>query len=116
MKVIGWGWFYLSTILDDYVAVHVYNDREVRRAIELGVMSIEHGQFLPEETARLGKEKGYSFRETLPDDQRHCSIILSMLATQLCGPRRSNSWRPARTIPGSWPLFAPRWAFKLIRS
>ena len=41
-----------------YVAVHVYRDEHIRRALELGVMSIEHGQFLQEETARLMKEKG----------------------------------------------------------
>ena len=50
---------------ESYVAVHVYNDRDVRRAIELGVVSIEHGQFLSEETARLGKEKGVFFQGNL---------------------------------------------------
>lgn len=43
---------------DTYVAVHVYNDRDVRRAIKLGLKSIEHGQFIQEDTARLMKEKG----------------------------------------------------------
>ena len=43
---------------DTYVAVHVYQDAHVRRALELGVKSIEHGQFLSEDTARLLKEKG----------------------------------------------------------
>jgi imidazolonepropionase-like amidohydrolase len=43
---------------DSYVAVHVYQDAHVRRALELGVKSIEHGQFITEETARLIKEKG----------------------------------------------------------
>jgi imidazolonepropionase-like amidohydrolase len=41
-----------------YVAVHVYQDAHVKRAIDLGVKSIEHGQFLSEATARLMKEKG----------------------------------------------------------
>jgi imidazolonepropionase-like amidohydrolase len=50
---------------ESYVAVHVYNDRDVRRVIELGVMSIEHGQFLSEETARIGKEKGVFFQGNL---------------------------------------------------
>lgn len=50
---------------ESYVAVHVYNDRDVRRAIELGVKSIEHGQFLSEETARLGKGKGVFFQGNL---------------------------------------------------
>ncbi|MGI9400767.1 MAG: amidohydrolase family protein [Rhizobiaceae bacterium] len=43
---------------DTYVAVHIYQDQHIRRAIELGVKSIEHGQFISEETARLMKEKG----------------------------------------------------------
>jgi imidazolonepropionase-like amidohydrolase len=43
---------------DTYVATHVYQDAHIRRALELGVMSIEHGQFISEETARFLKEKG----------------------------------------------------------
>ncbi len=43
---------------DTYVAVHVYDDANIRRALENGVMSIEHGQFITEETAKLLKEKG----------------------------------------------------------
>jgi len=43
---------------DTYVAVHIYQDHHIRRALELGVKSIEHGQFISEETARLMKEKG----------------------------------------------------------
>jgi imidazolonepropionase-like amidohydrolase len=43
---------------ETYVAVHVYQDAHVRRALELGVKSIEHGQFISEETAMLIKEKG----------------------------------------------------------
>ena len=41
-----------------YVAVHVYQDAHIRRALELGVKSIEHGQFITEKTARFLKEKG----------------------------------------------------------
>jgi imidazolonepropionase-like amidohydrolase len=41
-----------------YVAVHIYQDHHIRRALRLGVKSIEHGQFISEETARLMKEKG----------------------------------------------------------
>jgi imidazolonepropionase-like amidohydrolase len=35
---------------DTYVAVHVYQENHVQRALELGAKSIEHGQFLSEET------------------------------------------------------------------
>ena len=40
-----------------YVAVHVYTAEGIKRALEAGVISIEHGHFLDEETAQLMKEK-----------------------------------------------------------
>lgn len=47
-----------ATARQTYVAVHVYHAAHIRRALRLGVMSIEHGQFIDEPTARLLKEKG----------------------------------------------------------
>ena len=47
-----------AAMRDTYVAAHVYQDAHVRRALELGVKSIEHGQFISEETAILLREKG----------------------------------------------------------
>lgn len=41
-----------------YVATHVFTDEAAQRAIEAGVMSIEHGHLLTEPTLRLMKEKG----------------------------------------------------------
>jgi imidazolonepropionase-like amidohydrolase len=41
-----------------YVAAHLYTDEAIRRAVELGVESIEHGNLISAETARLAKEKG----------------------------------------------------------
>ena len=41
-----------------YVATHTFTDAATRRAIEVGVMSIEHGHLLSEETLRMMKEKG----------------------------------------------------------
>lgn len=43
---------------DTYVLVHVYHDAHVRRALELGVKSIEHGHFVTRETAELLKGAG----------------------------------------------------------
>ncbi|MDH3600103.1 MAG: amidohydrolase family protein [Candidatus Tectomicrobia bacterium] len=43
---------------DTYVAVHVYQDAHIKRALSLGVKSIEHGQLISEPTARLLKEQG----------------------------------------------------------
>lgn len=41
-----------------YVTVHAYTDRAVRRAIEAGVRSVEHGQMLSEETLTLMRDRG----------------------------------------------------------
>ena len=41
-----------------YVTVHAYTVRAVRRAIEAGVKSIEHGQLLDEPTMKLLAQKG----------------------------------------------------------
>ena len=43
---------------DTYVAAHIYDDANVRRALENGVLSIEHGQFITHSTAELLKELG----------------------------------------------------------
>jgi imidazolonepropionase-like amidohydrolase len=43
---------------ETYVAVHVYHSAHIRRALMLGVKSIEHGQFIDEPTAVLLKEQG----------------------------------------------------------
>jgi imidazolonepropionase-like amidohydrolase len=41
-----------------YVAAHLYTDEAIRRAVELGVESVEHGNLISAETARLVKERG----------------------------------------------------------
>jgi imidazolonepropionase-like amidohydrolase len=41
-----------------YVMAHVYNSKGIRRAIDNGVKSIEHGNLMDEDTMRLMKEKG----------------------------------------------------------
>jgi imidazolonepropionase-like amidohydrolase len=41
-----------------YVAVHVMTDRAIRKSIEAGVKSIEHGYFASDETLQLMAEKG----------------------------------------------------------
>ena len=40
------------------MAAHIYLDEHIKRALKLGVLTIEHGQFIQEETARELKEKG----------------------------------------------------------
>ena len=41
-----------------YVAAHLYTDEAIRRAVELGVVSVEHGNLITPETARLLKARG----------------------------------------------------------
>ncbi|MCP4256198.1 MAG: amidohydrolase family protein [Planctomycetes bacterium] len=43
---------------DTYVATHIYQAAHIKRALNLGVKSIEHGQFIDEEGAKLLKNKG----------------------------------------------------------
>ncbi|MCE2945396.1 MAG: amidohydrolase family protein [Xanthomonadaceae bacterium] len=47
------------------VAAHAHGDEGMRRAIEGGVVSIEHGTFMSERTMRLMKEKGTWWVPTL---------------------------------------------------
>lgn len=41
-----------------YVTVHAYTPKAVRRAVEAGVLCIEHGQLLDESTIKFLGEKG----------------------------------------------------------
>ncbi|WP_455388350.1 amidohydrolase family protein [Petrachloros mirabilis] len=43
---------------NSYLAVHAYNDAAIRRSLEAGAMSIEHGNLLTDETMKLLAEKG----------------------------------------------------------
>lgn len=56
-----------------YVAVHAYTPRAVRRALDAGVKSIEHGQLLDEPTIKLIADRGawlslQNLPPPLPDD------------------------------------------------
>ena len=41
-----------------YVAAHLYTDEAIRRAVECGVMSVEHGNLIKPATAALMRERG----------------------------------------------------------
>jgi imidazolonepropionase-like amidohydrolase len=41
-----------------YVSAHLYTDEAIRRAVECGVLSVEHANLIEPETARLMKQKG----------------------------------------------------------
>jgi imidazolonepropionase-like amidohydrolase len=48
-----------------YVMAHIYSDIGIRRAVEHGVRSIEHGNFLSDATARTMAERGAHLVPTL---------------------------------------------------
>ena len=78
-----------------YVTVHAYTPRAVRRAVEAGVLCIEHGQLLDQETMKLLADKG---------------IWLSLQALDPAPPTAPESTRlkKAQVIDGTDTAF--RWA------
>lgn len=54
-----------ATDRGSYVGAHCYTDESIRRGINSGVRTIEHGAFLTEKTALLMKEKGIYLNSTL---------------------------------------------------
>lgn len=53
-----------------YVATHTFTDEATQRAVNAGVVSIEHGHLLSEETLRLMKKKGaYLSMQPILDDE-----------------------------------------------
>lgn len=47
-----------AEFFDTYVTVHAYTDRTVKTALDAGVLCIEHGQMVSEETAKRIAEEG----------------------------------------------------------
>ena len=80
-----------------YVTVHAYTAKAVRRAVEAGVLCIEHGQLLDEETMKLLAENG---------------IWLSLQALEPAPPTAPESTRrkKAQVIDGTDSAF--KWARK----
>jgi len=59
-----------ATDWNTYVATHTFTDEATQRAINAGVISIEHGHLLSEETLRLMKKKGaYLSMQPILDDE-----------------------------------------------
>lgn len=85
-----------------YVTVHAYHPKSVRRAIEAGVLVIEHGNLLDEDTLRLMAEKGIWLSGQMLVD-----------STEAMDPRRREKRKPV--IEGQqivWPM-AKRLGVKL---
>src|SRR5882757_745686 len=68
-----------------YVAVHAYTPRSIKRAIDAGVLCIEHGHLLDETTAKLMAEKGIwlSIQPFLDDEDANPVHSPMMRARQL---------------------------------
>jgi imidazolonepropionase-like amidohydrolase len=68
-----------------YVAAHAYTPRSIKRAIDAGVLCIEHGHLLDEATARLMAEKGIwlSIQPFLDDEDANPVHSPMMRARQL---------------------------------
>ena len=47
-----------AAMFHTYVAAHLYTDEAIRRAVECGVVSVEHGNLVTPATAKLIKKKG----------------------------------------------------------
>lgn len=64
-----------ATAWDTYVGAHVYGNEDVRRAVENGLLSVEHGLFITDDTAKLMIEKGaflsLNLAGTSPDLLQH---------------------------------------------
>lgn len=85
-----------------YVTVHAYHPKSVRRAIEAGVLVIEHGNLLDEDTLRLMAEKGIWLSGQMLVD-----------STEAMDPKRREKRKPV--IEGQqivWPM-AKRLGVKL---
>ena len=68
-----------------YVAAHAYTPRSIRRAIDAGVLCIEHGHLMDEPTAKLMAEKGIwlSIQPFLDDEDANPVSSPEMRARQL---------------------------------
>ncbi|MGZ5904647.1 MAG: amidohydrolase family protein [Reyranella sp.] len=68
-----------------YVATHAYTPRSIKRAIDAGVLCIEHGHLLDDATARLMAEKGIwlSIQPFLDDEDANPVHSPMMRARQL---------------------------------
>lgn len=79
-----------------YVAAHVYNDVGIRRAIEAGIKSIEHGHLVgSEETLKLMADKGVwlSTQPFLEDDHEYANPVNGEKNKEVCeGVAQSFAW------------------------
>jgi imidazolonepropionase-like amidohydrolase len=96
---------------DTYVGAHVFSDAGIRRCIDAGVMSIEHGFFASEETLRLMREKGVF----LVSQMTGISPYLNQLPALQVEPNRSkleNAQELSKNFVANVKKIQPKMAFQ----
>lgn len=96
-----------------YVTVHAYTPRAVRRAVDAGVKSVEHGQLLDEATIRHLAERGVwlslqNLPPALPDDPPERKEKKAMVAR---GSDNAWAWAKKHGVKLAWGtdfLFRPQ--------
>ncbi|MFN3369958.1 MAG: amidohydrolase family protein [Sphingomonadaceae bacterium] len=96
-----------------YVTVHAYTPRAVRRAVDAGVKSVEHGQLLDEATIRYLAERGVwlslqNLPPALPDDPPERKEKKAMVAK---GSDNAWAWARKHGVKLAWGtdfLFRPQ--------
>lgn len=96
-----------------YVTVHAYTPRAVRRAVDAGVKSVEHGQLLDEATIRYLAERGVwlclqNLPPALPDDPPERKAKKAMVAK---GSDNAWAWAKKHGVKLAWGtdfLFRPQ--------
>jgi imidazolonepropionase-like amidohydrolase len=100
-----------------YVAVHVYTPKAIRRALDAGVLSIEHGHLADEATVRLITEKGawLSMQPFEPGDEPLSPENAAKTKSMVGAWERVLGWAKkyrAKVAFGTDLLFDPTGAYK----
>jgi len=101
-----------------YVATHVYTPAGIKRAIEAGVASIEHGHLADEETIKLVADSGtwLSMQPFAEDDHHYPDPVRAGKNTEIChGTEQVYEWAKKYGAKTAWgtdlllePQSAPR--------
>lgn len=88
-----------------YVAAHVYTPAGIRRAIDAGVKSIEHGHLADEDTVRRLGETGtwLSMQPFSEDDHHYPDPARAAKNTEICGgTERVYGWAKKHGVKTAW--------------
>lgn len=96
-----------------YVTVHAYTVRAVRRAIDAGVLCVEHGQLLDEPTIKLMAEKGVwlSLQVLDPAPPTALPVVRAKKQQVVDGTDKAYRWAKKHKVKLAWGtdfLFDPR--------